>query len=149
MFDVFKEAADEFRAMVEMEYNDVSAETKEDIISRFKSGQTVGEIRLELGEHLLVVARIVAEWMQASLIESLSESPLQQFKQVLARLGAVYAGNAAEKGDSWRTIPLEDLREKLKEEFLEWMNEQDTPKECSEIIDLCLTALMIGERLLP
>ena len=145
---VFEEVAREFAASIELEYNAISPEKKAAIIECFGKGVSVNELNQDFDVHVLVVARIVEEGMQASVIESLCSSPFREhFKKILARMSVAYAENMSEKGDSWRTLDLDDLREKAKEEFLEWMDAQGSSEELSEIADVGLTILMLGERL--
>lgn len=72
-----------------------------------------------------------------------------EFRVTLLAVAAVFADNAEEKGDSWATVDMPSLRGLLHKKLLEWIDAKETPEELQEIVDVCLVALMIGERLLP
>lgn len=149
MQEALREATVDFAQSIRLEYYEVSDWKKAEILALFINGQTCREIGLELEEHLLVVARIVDEGMQPAIIETLVASPFREhFGGILDRLSVAYSENMAEKGESWRDSDLEDLRGKVKEELIEWMDAQETPEELGEGVDLCLTLLMLGERLI-
>ena len=73
---------------------------------------------------------------------------IKMFWDVLDVASSVYAYHRKEKGDSWKVMEVDDLRGLLAKEFAEWTGTlNDTREECSELIDLILTTLMVAERL--
>ncbi len=143
------------KKMLDLEYSEVDEAAKLDIVHRFTSGQIAGEICHEFGLHLLVVQRVVEEAIQASLMKRLMEGVTEQvdfnlsFRRIVARMAKTLSENAVEKGDSWEEMDMPHLRGLLHKKLLEWIDAKETPKELHEIIDVCLVAMMIGERLMP
>lgn len=147
--------AAKFKKMLDVEYSEVDEAAKSDIVHRFTIGQSAGVICHELGWHLLVVKRVVEEAIQASLMYRLMEGVTEQvefnlsFRRIVARMADTLYENSEEKGDSWATMDMPSLRGLLHKKLLKWIDAKETPKELSEIVDACLVAMMIGERLLP
>lgn len=70
------------------------------------------------------------------------------FWGVLDEAYEVYESHREEKGDSWKDMPIEELRGLVCKEYFEWSGTADDGMdEYHETIDLILAAMMLADRL--
>ena len=70
------------------------------------------------------------------------------FKFPLSEMARVYKMHRKNKGDSWKAMSPETLRDLLKKEMVEfWSAENDSKKEYDELIDLLNVSFMLMKRL--
>jgi len=73
---------------------------------------------------------------------------ITMFWGVLDEAFRVYESHRDEKRDSWKDIPIHELRGLVVKEYFEWTaTENDSIDEYHETIDLILVAMMLADRL--
>jgi hypothetical protein len=69
---------------------------------------------------------------------------IHTFKRILERCAKKFKEREKRHGNTWMLEDIERLKDKLEEEFEEWMK---ADSDISEIIDIINVALMLAERL--
>jgi hypothetical protein len=69
------------------------------------------------------------------------------FEEVIKEAKEIYEKNEVEKGNSWETMPVFMLDEKLTEEYKEQLNAVSLKNKYAELLDLINVAMMLAERL--
>ncbi len=73
---------------------------------------------------------------------------ITMFWGVLDEAYRIYESHRDEKGDSWKNMPLDELRSLVAKEYCEWSSTAgNTIFEYHETIDLILSAMMLADRL--
>jgi len=68
------------------------------------------------------------------------------FLDVLEQAEEKYKSKLPKYGESWKTMPIDKLRERLNQEYSEWSNCSDDT-EFSELLDIINLACMVARRL--